>query len=206
MAIRCKNRLLWQLWAVEVVVCWSNWFAKSLMVHLLNQDYNLDSICGSWLHWLRRAKTASIFGCRNCKNSVKSCNSRIYIHKCNTVYLCTNHHWRWLTLGMILFFTKCSLFHAALPKSREVDSDDDTLHVLKWKWLQVLKDDLEDVHSKTSLHTTPSTCMSGSTCTTASSSCTTAYQADNESEDLKDFVLVGISKSITKMKEMDISR
>ena len=117
---------------------------------------------------------------------------------------------------MILFFTNCSLFHATLPKSREVDSDDDTLHVPKRKCLRVLEDDLvcfEDVHSKTSLRTTtstcttPSTCMTASTCTTAStcmtasSSCTTAYQADNESEDSKDFVLVEIPKSIKKTKE-----
>lgn len=85
-----------------------------------------------------------------------------------------------------------------------MDSDDDTLHVPKRKRLRVLEDDLvcsEYVHSETSTHTTKSACTSASVRETASSSCMTAYQVDNESEDLKGFVLVGIPKSIKRTKE-----
>ena len=95
-----------------------------------------------------------------------------------------------------VFFTKSDLLlHAALPKSSMVDSDDDTLHVPKRKRLRVLEDDLicsEYVHSKISTSMTTPACKTASVCETASSSCTTAYQVDNESEDSKDFVLVGI--------------
>ena len=75
------------------------------------------------------------------------------------------------------------------------DSDDETLHVPKQKRLRVLEDDLvcsEYVHSETPTSMTTPACKTASACETASSSCTTAYQADNESEDSKDFVLVGI--------------
>ena len=101
-----------------------------------------------------------------------------------------------------VFFTKSDLlFHAALPKSSVVDSDDETLHVPKRKRLRVLEDDLvcsEYVHSETPTSMTTPACKTASACETASSS---AYQADNESEDSKDFVLVGIPKSIKKTKE-----
>jgi len=88
------------------------------------------------------------------------------------------------------------LFHTGLPKSGDMDSDDDTLHPPKRKRLRVLEDDLvcSEVYSNTSTCTTASTC-------TAASTCTTAYQADTESKDSKEYILVGVPKSIKKTKE-----
>ena len=56
------------------------------------------------------------------------------------------------------------LFHTGLPKSGDMDSDDDTLHPHKRKRLRVLEDDLvcSEVYSNTSTCTAASTCIATS--------------------------------------------
>jgi len=93
------------------------------------------------------------------------------------------------------------LFHTGLPKSGDMDSDDDTLHPHKRKHLRVLEDDLVcfEVYSNTS------------TCT-ATSACTTVYQVDTESKESKEYIPLptnfrpGVHLCLAKKKMTKASR